>query len=1141
MNKKSLLSWLVLFCSLNLMFATGLNEEQEAETASLSGNYTVATNANASGGSFIKLKKAAPTGSLELTIDNILTAGLYKLEIHTFNGGSSLDLDMSVNGGVATNITLQPSNWAFQGTAKVTRLDVNLVSGTNTITFIANASDVLLDKFVVTPHYNDYYVSATGNDANDGSVGAPWQTLTKASAVAEKSTSGGVLLPGDKIFFRAGDTFEGNFLVKCSGTETNPIEISSYGGGELPIISGSGAISGGDYFEAIKYINASHILMTDIWVQNDRQNNTRYSFGETNSYGIRVTANKWGGVSSGLIFRDLKISNVYGTTLPAEFNDLSVTGLRFESEQNEPSLEVTIRDVLIENCYFTEIGKAGVWAVHKGTESTSDDAVNRNADFIIRNNTFYRTGGSGVILSKMLNALVENNDFDHTGYSNAIETRLVGRGSGMWVFKCVNIFAQYNKSISVRGPGDSYGMHIDFGNKNIIYQYNYSEDSEGGFCEVLGDNHNVAYRFNVSVNDGFRDRHGSTIWTSGYVGTDNTPVPSNGVYVYNNSIYLGANQKPDITLFSEDTYIYSNIFKQTGSGQIGEVVDISIQNGGEFIVSNNLFQGNINTAFSNLDTSPVFANPNFENEGATNIDGYKLSSNSAAIDAGKIFPEPTFPMAGQGIFQDISLVPQVDIFGNDIDIATFLPNIGADNNFNSEIDPTNVGVTGVAVSSQNTSLLPGGQLTLTATVSPVDAGNTNVTWSSSNTSVATVDNGGVVTAVALGTTNITVTTADGGFTATTSVEVTPEFAVNLLNGDLEQGLADWNSWNNPQSITNGYYGKGIEITGPGSINQWVKVKPSTTYTLSAYAKVADPQNDRAVFGVNNHNNNGIENIQIYDTDYTLQKIMFTASAQTDSVKVFFWRPGNGVGKSNVDEIVLKETAYALNADFEKELLAWDTWGSGTVTANTNNPFAGTASLLITGNGGANQVIKIKPATSYEITFTAKVENASKHVTFQGTSSSGTVYFAEQIVATSYTEYTIPFTTNANDEDTKLGFWRGSGSVGGAWLDAVSISEVTSSSKTSSKDKITADISEKLFATIYPNPAKDKVYINTQTWSGEVYIALYNSLGVQVLNEVFSAEETTSHELSVEHLSRGQYYLILRDASGERITEKLLLK
>ena len=62
--------------------------------------------------------------------------------------------------------------------------------------------------------------------------------------------------------------------------------------------------------------------------------------------------------------------------------------------------------------------------------------------------------------------------------------------------------------------------------------------------------------------------------------------------------------------------------------------------------------------------------------------------------------------------------------------------------------------------------------TLTATVEPEKATNKNVTWESSNTSVATVDNGGKVTAVAPGTATITATAADGsGEKATCSVTV----------------------------------------------------------------------------------------------------------------------------------------------------------------------------------------------------------------------------------------------------------------------------------------------------------------------------------------------------------------------------------
>ena len=83
-----------------------------------------------------------------------------------------------------------------------------------------------------------------------------------------------------------------------------------------------------------------------------------------------------------------------------------------------------------------------------------------------------------------------------------------------------------------------------------------------------------------------------------------------------------------------------------------------------------------------------------------------------------------------------------------------------------------VPVLGVTLDKQTMNLTAGSTGSLTAIINPANAANKSLTWTSDNTAFATVNENGVVTAVAEGTAKITVKTADGEKTAVCTVTVT---------------------------------------------------------------------------------------------------------------------------------------------------------------------------------------------------------------------------------------------------------------------------------------------------------------------------------------------------------------------------------
>ena len=109
------------------------------------------------------------------------------------------------------------------------------------------------------------------------------------------------------------------------------------------------------------------------------------------------------------------------------------------------------------------------------------------------------------------------------------------------------------------------------------------------------------------------------------------------------------------------------------------------------------------------------------------------------------------------------------------------------------------------------------EFTLTATITPSNA-NTSLTWASSKPDVATVTKGGKVTAVAKGTTTITVTTANGK-TATCNVTV-----VNTETGDVL-----------PESISLSETTKTLDLNGTKEFTLTATITPSNANTSLTWA------------------------------------------------------------------------------------------------------------------------------------------------------------------------------------------------------------------------------------------------------------------------------------------------------------------
>ena len=490
-----------------------------------------------------------------------------------------------------------------------------------------------------------YYISSSnGNDNNNGlSTQSPFQSIEKLNSLT--------FLPGDSILFMSGDYFEGMFWIKGSGNSQQDIVVDCYNGTARPTINGFG------YQACVLIYNDQYITLNNLELTNeashlDSQGNVKklVGFGGASNdwgsginvrFGVKIVAD----VSSlsNFTIDNLKIHNIFPTPTNSQLIHQGY-GIKIETRSDTTIMQLnTISNVLIKNTSISETGHYGIWIKSLGLNGI--DSV-KNNQIQIKSCSFEFTGGSGFVPNKSKNVLVENCTFNHTG--SDIDQRMWKRGSGMWPFDCKNVVAQHNEFKNAHGPQDSYGCHIDYGNENVVFQYNYSYNNEGGFVEILGDNINCGYRYNISVNDGYREdtngtpwnKKGKIFWVSNYCGNSNVRCPNTGTFIYNNTSFTNETIFPEIYFWPNigDVHVFNNLVYVSPNGV---TIPTLIQNNLNTLdISHNLFYDSARIDLdADLMNNALYNNPNLLNPSPLGVDNpqlYQLQNNSSAIGAGKL-------------------------------------------------------------------------------------------------------------------------------------------------------------------------------------------------------------------------------------------------------------------------------------------------------------------------------------------------------------------------------------------------------------------------------------------------------------------------------------------------------------------------
>ena len=487
--------------------------------------------------------------------------------------------------------------------------------------------------------------SRQGKDSNDGKSGTTaWQSLARANTFEFK--------PGDRLLLKCGSRFRGGVKLKLQGTLEKPIVIESYGEGRNPFIDAKGHMAG------VHLVGSHHVVVRELEITAD--GGATKSGKKDRRYGVFVQGTY--GTTSHITLENLTIYKIFPEVGSGHegHNETTFMGTAISIEGGRDAIS---SDFIVRNCRMALTGFKAINLKHIQNVHVLD-------------NQMKDIGGPAIQPGNVNDLVVRGNTVDGSGSDK--DPRMHMRGSGIWPWGCEGVLIERNQFMHARGGGDSCGVHIDFNCRDVVVQYNLSLDNEGGFIEILGNNYNCAYRYNISINDGFREKgkndafqEGKILWTSGFVGSKKPRHGPYDSYIYNNTIYVKPNSRScfSISTTTDGLLVANNIFYIMGKTEdvLGDQnAKMNRRDSGalRLKVENNLYYSDkgVPKSLPFTETSMRVGDPRFAKPGGTDPENYVPRNVNLIKDQGIIIPR----LDGDELGLRIGLEVTADFFGNPI-------------------------------------------------------------------------------------------------------------------------------------------------------------------------------------------------------------------------------------------------------------------------------------------------------------------------------------------------------------------------------------------------------------------------------------------------------------------------------------------